>query len=460
MYVVGVGRISISSVIEKIISRYDVNEMYVHIDPISLKVASDIAIEKVRRVYIETIDEILFRIMESPGKFIFLVSPKSADICSLFELMKKIVHISQRNENIKRGMVIFLATSKSIFYGIIDYVLKYDLPIHVPMDINSVASSGVELFVDGNKKVSIVVIEPEIIDMEIVGKEIDFKSMESNIVDRPITHGIRIGHGKLGVVGLGYILSVAMDVINESELNDRLTLYGLFRIDSSVREEIREILSKHKNILFLGCKKVVGDIVRSIAEDLIENGEIDWVPNITFAEDFFDNIETFGKQAIKYVLFNVLGLGEIDNSMNISAYSRIRLSLHKGVIDILDRFREELGHEVIALSPLYDRNIKSILSDMFEVLNHVLLGGKNYIILAHLCDLNLSIDMLKNLSEKFDGKMVIIAVSEYMTENLRKQLTKKISNSLQQSMLILSIDDGLEKILKKVKKRNKALVVL
>lgn len=454
-----IARISVSSILEKMISRYSIDEIYIHMDPISLKFSSEITIKRVRRIYVENVGSFLFKMLESDRKFIFLVGVGKGSICSIFHVLRKIVHISQRNENMRQGLIVLFALDESVFSDIIDIVLKNDIPLYVPMDMNSIMALGIKSFVDGSDRINIMVIEPEIANMEVIGEEVDLKSMEKNLANSSLVQNVKVGRGRLAVIGFGYALSTAMDVIKESEIIDDISLYGFIKIDSTMRKNIENILSKHRNVVFLVFKNIINDRIRSIAEKLIEDGKINWVPNITFVEDFFDNPGRISKQAIRYVLLNILGLGSLDEAPNISTFSKIRLNLCEKTVKLLNELKDELKSDIIAISPLYDRSVEIILSDMYDLFNYVI-SEKSYIVLAHLCDFASNVDVLQKLSKLSDKKMVFVAVTDYVGEGLKKQLTKKITGVIQQHMSILSFEEGLEKILKKIKKRNKALVIL
>ncbi len=444
----GRDRLSLSSVLEKIMSHYNINQLYVFLDPVALKVAQRITLGKIRKTYISDISDFYYHAIDSAEKFIAIASLKKSLLPEFILVLDKLVHISTQNGGSSWVMVI-VCNDDRVMNRLLKAAYDARIPLTVPPSLDMVMGICSKTFCQRPKKntssFSIVCCGPEFIDLEVLKESADLIAIEGNVCEGELD--IAYGSGEIAIVAVGSIIDEILGFANQENLHNEITIYGIVDLDVNLDEKLLSILEKHANILLIRNDDIISERLRFIAEKLLEEGKIPYIPNIISIGDLVGSDNENVKVGLRSIIKDILGKGLYFNKQSIRTSMDAGIECDKKIVELLDAIDKKVARTLrIYVKPIYGEN--GIHADDFYDAYSVTKTTSNYnayTIIAHLTEILGNIKHIDRIIHS-PARIILIFSSMFLTGSQKKAILKELTKELGKHVKIVSYEEILQKI--------------
>ncbi|MCR8487765.1 MAG: hypothetical protein NDP22_05110, partial [Crenarchaeota archaeon] len=153
--------LSLPYVLERLSLEANIDIIHFAIDPISLKVASQISLKKLRKKYIKSLEGFISEWSADPVDTVVVLSPEKFEVSRVIGLLNNIVPILQQNGkklDVKLCIFVILARSEELVRDILCYSIRHGTELLLPFDLEAFANSMLTLA--RNKRSGIIICEP------------------------------------------------------------------------------------------------------------------------------------------------------------------------------------------------------------------------------------------------------------------------------------------------------------
>ena len=456
--VLGRDRHSVPGILERIASRYEVDRLLISMDPISLRIAENMKLGRLRKTYFLGLDECFVKALSMSENFMVVVFADGSNYLALFNIVRKIAHILEQNGDTK-SMIFIASSNKEVFNRLISLAYASHLRVVVPPDFSTIAVAGSVLFGKGGLSYLIVISEPEIVNLETFEEEFDFDSIEKSFSYPDMDLNLNFGGGKVAIVGLGCVLGSILDVVNRANLRRDLTVYGVVHIDENLDKYLEGIILKHNNIILVGPDLLAG-ILKNKAQKLIEDGKLRRIPSIIAIEKNYSNIGPLSMDALENFIKSFLGRGTKAEVEHVEIDSEVRLYYGEKVSDIISGLMKSIKKlRIMVVRPLEaDISTVDYVDDLFDVYAIVAKnkGELTNVVVCHISKIMEMLDILKAIVN-LEAKNICIVSTLGVPEKVFRAISKEISEVLGPKVGVVE-EDFEENIPKMAKKINNILV--
>ncbi len=448
---------SLATILEELASEAGIDRIFFALDPISLKIASQITLRRIRKKFIKSLEEFLKEWIKDPRKAVILLSPEREEIRKVLIQLEGFLPILLRNE--ANCVFIILAKERNVVKEILNFSFESSIEFIIPPDLSSLAK-----FLFGSveaKKCSVIVCEPMLIEEGHIGFSYGLRTSEAIGVESSATE---IGHGPVAILTLGAMFRFVANIIFEQEMLSDVKLIGFLKLGSFVRENLVSILRRHRYVIIADYTGTIIPIASSIAYNLVSQSEIEWVPEIVDLLGDLGSGEAMDPMGVTNMLRGFLGRGPKTQSENIIKMRNEIIFLLSGHTEsFVDYMNSQTDFEVLCVKPFISNNSRIGRIRIHELMRLPLID-KNFIVVTHISYLIRFFDSFRPLIELKDGRSTVIVVdTTFVERSLLDKLLDILDNmlmSLKERISILNLkEDSFEEIANKLKKTGRVIVL-
>ncbi len=431
----GLNRLSIGDVLDRVSRKFDVSKIYVSLDPISLSVAGRIH-AKERISYFRSGDELLLGILTNAGRSIAIVAPRLMDVGAYITCLRSIVNILEQNVN-KSVLVVVLCANWRVFSSFVSMSVVSNLPICIPGSLSSIGLMGA--YALSEPKLSVLVVEPGLISLEELDEELDLEGVEG--LCRAGGTEVRVGSGRVAVLAGGSVVNMLLEALET--LSEDISIYALTSIDGDLRDRISSIVKEHANIVIVGLGGVFEDMVRAIAEKCLEDGQISRIPNITSVDSILGDGHAMSRDSLLATILDILGRGRSDLSRSPKISSIVTVEANEEIRSLMDKARRAMDIDSIFVIRPMHLGYGEHLEEAYEACVRVSSAGLNrLIILAHITEVCRSRGAIEWLLENTE-RIILVLSTCHTPEHLKRELCKEISAIAPPGTSIITVEEFL-----------------
>ncbi|MCR8471127.1 MAG: hypothetical protein NDP12_04680, partial [Crenarchaeota archaeon] len=239
--------LSLPYVLERLSLEANIDIIHFAIDPISLKVASQISLKKLRKKYIKSLEGFISEWSADPVNTVVVLSPEKFEVSRVIGLLNNIVPILQQNGkklDVKLCIFVILARSEELVRDILCYSIRHGTELLLPFDLEAFANSMLTLA--RNKRSGIIICEPSLIEESLVISSQPVETKTSMTID---TSTIEIGSGPVVALAFGVVFKSIFNVLLAQKMLDMVRLTGILKFDSSLANYLVDVLKNHRYVV-------------------------------------------------------------------------------------------------------------------------------------------------------------------------------------------------------------------
>ncbi|MCR8473634.1 MAG: hypothetical protein NDP21_05260, partial [Crenarchaeota archaeon] len=299
--------LSLPYVLERLSLEANIDIIHFAIDPISLKVASQISLKKLRKKYIKSLEGFISEWSADPVNTVVVLSPEKFEVSRVIGLLNNIVPILQQNgekPDVEFCIFVILARSEELVRDILCYSIRHGTELLLPFDLEAFANSMLTLA--RNKRSGIIICEPSLIEESLVISSQPVETKTSMTID---TSTIEIGSGPVVVLAFGVMFKSIFNVLLAQKMLDMVRLTGILKFDSSLANYLVDVLKNHRYVVVADQAGTIKPLIHSLAYDLVARGELKWIPEIVDISKGLDGSVSIDSLDISQSLKDFLALG-------------------------------------------------------------------------------------------------------------------------------------------------------
>ncbi|MCR8454495.1 MAG: hypothetical protein NDP13_05875 [Crenarchaeota archaeon] len=453
--------LSLPYVLEKLSLEANIDIIHFAIDPISLKVASQISLKKLRKKYIKSLEGFISEWSADPVDTVVVLSPEKFEVSRVISLLNNIVPILQQNgkkPDVKLCIFVILARSEELVRDILCYSIRYGTELLLPFDLEAFANSMLTLA--RNKRSGIIICEPSLIEESLVISSQPVETKTSMTID---TSTIEIGSGPVVALAFGVVFKSIFNVLLAQKMLDMVRLIGILKFDSSLANHLVDVLKNHKYIVVADQTGTIKPLIHSLAYDLVARGELKWIPEIVDISKGLDGSVSIDSLDISQSLKDFLALGaRAEDVLKIQTRNEIYFLVPDAISKFIKGITGRRQFSVLCIKPL-SLGLPDASSLEIQELAKCVFKSENMIVVVHMSHLTEFFDIFEFLLKENDKTVIIIADTSLVEKGLLSKLKNELHDVLKRTGMSIPMIDlaeyDLDKIIDKLKKFKKMAIL-
>lgn len=453
--------LTLPSILERVLSEAKIDTIYFTIDPVSLKVASQITLKKVRKKYINSLEDFIMEWLTDPADAIVVLAPEKPEVLGTVSLLSNFVPISSRNGEKTTGkncIFILLARNKEVARTIVGHAIESNVEILMPFDLDALAYILITLV--RNKRSGVIVCESSLIEEGRVASSQPAGTTSLVNIEMP---AIEIGSGSAVVLTSGAMFKTIFSLLSEHGLLEKVRLIGILKFSPSLAGYLVSILKNYKYIAVVDQTNIVELLLRSSAYDLIAQGEIGWIPEIV---NILRNAIKSTSTESSSILCSLKGFLSLDSRIEDAPKVQTRDEILFLVSSGIDKFIKDAtraeSFSVLCVKPLTLAQSDSNSLEIHESMNYAS-RSENTIIIMHISHLTKYFSIIRPFLKEDDRVVMAIADASFIEKGLLDRLKDTLRSSLEHTGMKIPVIDlaecDLDDVLRKLRKFRKIIVL-
>ena len=450
--------LSLATIVEESAVKNDISNIFFIADPITLKIASQITLRRIRKRFVFSIEEFLDVWAEDPCKAIIILAPEVDEVSKVFTVIKELVHISLRNGNKAKIIPLMLLRNGDVMRSVMKLAVESGIDVVFPPDLNSLVMFL--LRVANADEAGIIVCEPSLIEVEQVGESYDHKMLES--LDK-MSATTEIGKGRVAVLALGSMFRFLANLAIEQGIMDDVKLIGILRFGSSTGDIFASVLKKYKYLIVADPSRTMYSLLSSQAYYLLSRGEIGWIPEIIDLFEYLDSNRVIDFMGVTRILKSFLGRGVEEGLEDIKTRNEVAFLLSESAEGFVENIAKKFDLEVLYVKPFVPSRIRAKTVGLNGVVRCVL-GSENILVVVHATYLIRFFDVFRLLlARKNKRSIIILADTTFVDWGLNQKVVNVLENlvgKFRGEVSVFSLrEDSPDGIFSKLRKLRRIIVL-